>query len=266
VFKVGREDKTDVARIAVDAGGVPVEFDRARLGTISESGIAGYIVQNNHGVMAATGPEGDRAGFFAIPGENDLEYTTFGAWLTNGGPGPDTRAAGAFGVETLAAEIPNVGSASYAGASAGVFVDRNGRHYTTRSKFSSSANFRTGDVTLGTIDTEARSMAALTEDPVEAPALDFAGQGRINGRTGIEASVRSVGGMTGDAEGRFYGPDGKEIGGTFEMRGPQGTYIGAFGADGGRLDPAAKPQNPAAGSPQTGRDFINGLGVGSNQQ
>ena len=60
--------------------------------------------------------------------------------------------AGAFGVETLASDIPNVGSANYSGASAGTYIDENGERYLTRSKFKVSANFRSGKVDMGTID------------------------------------------------------------------------------------------------------------------
>ena len=266
VFKVGRESKSDVARIAVEASGAPIEFDRARVGTISQNGLIAYFVDDKHGVIAATGQDGQTAGFFAAPGGNDLEYMTFGSWMRTGGPDRAARGAGAFGVETLAADIPNVGSANYNGATAGTYVDENGREYTTRSKFIAAANFRTGEITLGTNSAEMRDMALLTEDPVEAGFLNFVGTGTIEGRTRIEADVSAGGGLRGDLDGRFYGPDGKEIGGTFEMRGAAGTYVGAFGAEGGRLDPAAKPKNPGAGSPETGRDFINNLNVGVNGQ
>jgi hypothetical protein len=260
-FKVGRKSKDDVSRINVDARGAPVNFDLARGDTIGQSGEVAFIqdedVEEELGVVGTTSVDGRSAGNFAKPGANDLEYMTFGAWLTGGGPDARRGGAGSFGVETGSADVPEVGSANYTGATTGLYVDAEGREHVTKSKFGASVNFRSRDVYMGTIDSWQRDLQ--THEESENPGLNFAGGGRISGRS-VRADV-ATGTMAGEAEGGFYGPDAKELGGTFVMRGNGGTYVGSFGGDGGPLSSAARPDNPAAGTPETGREFINSLRV-----
>lgn len=58
----------------------------------------------------------------------------------------------------------------------------------------------------------------------------MAGSGNFRGALS-EPEYKSLGiGLVGSASGRFYGPGGQEIGGTFLLSKPLTVYVGAFGA------------------------------------
>ena len=66
---------------------------------------------------------------------------------------------------------------------------------------------------------------------VPAPDLNLAGTLSIAaGANKVSGTVTTVGGMSGNANGKFYGPTANEVGGTYAVSGSNlGSFVGGFG-------------------------------------
>lgn len=157
----------------------------------------------------------------------DFEYQTFGIWHTGAEPQTGGR-IGAFsvGAATAAADVPSTGSATFVGRSQGVYVDGTGKMLHSDADSRLDVDFAGGAATFRTTGTlltgtDGSGVAA-------APELDIAGTLSRSG-AGFSGAVSSAG-MSGTAEGAFYGPGAAEAGGLFSLKG-SGTesHIGSFG-------------------------------------
>ena len=80
--------------------------------------------------------------------------------------------------------------------------------------------------TSGTLISGAPSGSAIS-----ASDLNLSGTLAIAaGANKMSGTVTTVGGMSGNANGKFYGPTANEVGGTYAVSGSNlGTFVGGFG-------------------------------------
>lgn len=179
----------------------------------------------------AVSASGEEVGLWAEPGALGFNYQTFGVWLTGYNTGAGVAAAGSFGAMTPETDVPSMDVATYNGAASGFAVDDTGTPFLVVSDAEVMLNFDDGTFTFGTTN-------SAKDNLVDASLLLFAadsgfnlsGDGNIVGNA-LEGEVETTGyDMTGDIDGWLYGPTGSEVGGLFDLAGPDGRYAGSFGA------------------------------------
>lgn len=154
-----------------------------------------------------------------------LEHQVFGTWATGLRDGRGSLSAGSFGNVTPVDSVPSGVTASYGGISTGLAKLSDGVGYETLSNVSLFTDFST--FSMSSENTEAfRLSDGQFRDAAE---LDFSGNGSVSG-AGFSAIISASPTMSGEVQGVFYGPGAEEVGGTFEMSGPDDqAYIGSFG-------------------------------------
>jgi hypothetical protein len=92
-----------------------------------------------------------------------------------------------------------------------------------------TASFDARTLTFSTSGTYANG--SPTGTAVAAPDLNLAGTLTIvAGVNKVSGTVTTVGGMSGNANGKFYGPTANEVGGTYAVSGSNlGSFVGGFG-------------------------------------
>ena len=159
-------------------------------------------------------------------------YQTFGVWSRDPAGGkPGRVGAISAGNFTATNNIPSTGSATFTGAAAGLYVAPDGvaggivaADMAMVVDFSSRvAGFATANTTLSPDGIQ----------PSRAfPTLDLTGSLQVaNGQNLMFGTVSTTSsGLTGDINGKFYGPNAQEVGGTFGLKGAGvESFVGGFG-------------------------------------
>ena len=162
-------------------------------------------------------------------GDNLLDYTVYGVWLKsfdanatgNDNPALVDMGAYAAGSATPDGALPAAGTATYTGDVVGF----------ERGNFNGAGMLVSGAISLEA-DFTNRQIEALMQlvdsngaanGTIVMPATAIAGNGFRS-----DAATRNSG-ETGFVEGTFMGPEGREIGGVFQLNGDT-DIVGAFGA------------------------------------
>lgn len=165
-------------------------------------------------------------------------YQSYGVWISGRGTGAGTAGAASVGALTQAGNIPTVGSATFRGTSAGIYVGPQGNYLITTAFMNADVSFANRTVNLSTINTSAASAASIINGSfgTSTPALNISGSlSYAPGTNSISGAVTTAGSsngtpMTGTAKGAFFGPNANEIGGTFGVKGTgMETFAGGFG-------------------------------------
>ena len=178
---------------------------------------------------------GGTVGRLADPNGPGWDYQTYGYWIVPEGAGGRTASALSAGSATTSSGIPVSGTAQYAGASGGIYVDPTGVTYEHNADMHAVADFSARSVSLATANTHIVPVAGGSA--AAAPELNLSGN-LVIGANQFSGSILTAGGMTGTAAGRFYGPQAQEMGGVFECNCSGGLEF-LTGAFGGRQVPAA---------------------------
>lgn len=168
-----------------------------------------------------------------------FNYQSFGYWLVSGSFGSATVTAMSFGSPTPASGVPTTSGATYNGRSGGVYVDPTGQLFTYSGGMTSIVNFGTRSISFATTVTSVNAVSGgtlpafgslavngtLTYTAVSSP--QFSGPVTAPGAFG-------GGGLSGTANGSFYGPTAQEIGGVFSLNNTSLTptreaIVGGFG-------------------------------------
>jgi hypothetical protein len=168
-----------------------------------------------------------------------FNYQSFGYWLVSGSFGSATVTAMSFGSPTPASGVPTTSGATYNGRSSGVYVDQTGNLFTYSGGMTSIVNFGTRSISFATTVTSVNAVSGgtlpafgslavngtLTYTTVSSP--QFSGPVSAPGAFG-------GGGLSGTANGSFYGPTAQEIGGVFSLNNTTLTptreaIVGGFG-------------------------------------
>jgi hypothetical protein len=151
-----------------------------------------------------------------------LTYASYGGWQSTTPNGTSTDVSTTYfvyGIKTAPSDLPTSGSASYQTTLDGVFAG-NGGVYTLSGNSAIIADFA-----AGTIDF---SMSPTGRNIVDSSSKAFGsllGSGTIaSGTTGFTGTsdAASMNGYSATLAGQFYGPQGAEVGATFQLTGADG--------------------------------------------
>ena len=158
------------------------------------------------------------------------DYSSFGYWVHYSDLSR-SNASGAFfhsGYETPSGQLPATGQVAYTGRSIGNYFAASEGYFVTESLMTLGADFSARSISVSSSSTTA--LLNGTGSAQAASLLNFTGAGAINASSGTFSGAAQGSGFTGSFDGRFYGPQGQELGGTFGFSNVAGRYIGAFGA------------------------------------
>ena len=167
-------------------------------------------------------------GVFTNPTYYGFEYQTYGAW---GSYGNATTSANAISVgnATPVTGLPATGSYTFTGGASGYYMDPNKLAYVTNANMTATASFDSRTVNFNTTGTYISG--SPTGNAIATPDLNLAGTLTITaGSNKMSGTVTTVNGMSGNANGKFYGPTANEVGGTYAVSGSGlGSFVGGFG-------------------------------------
>jgi hypothetical protein len=167
-------------------------------------------------------------GVFTNPTYYGFEYQTYGAW---GSYGNATTSANAISVgsATPVTGLPATGSYTFTGGASGYYTDPSKLAYVTNANMTATASFDSRTVNFNTTGTYISG--SPTGNAVAASDLNLAGTLNIaSGANKVSGTVTTVNGMSGNANGKFYGPTANEVGGTYAVSGSGlGSFVGGFG-------------------------------------
>lgn len=230
-FSVGFDQNTNLDYLRVISGSVNTDFSV----NAAEGGEIDTTALGQGSIGEAYTADGSSALYFLTPDNSD--YQTYGFWLSNRIDGSGAGGAFTAGSVTPATNLPASGVFSYRGQSTGLYTTGDGTPYVTASKVSLTAFFdtrgvggtaRTPDVTFYSYDTKGVNVnTGATVSLLEATLL---GDLKINNAASTFTGSLDHNGLSGAANGRFYGPLYEEVGGVFRVGGGSVRYVGSFGA------------------------------------
>ena len=161
-------------------------------------------------------------------------YNSFAIW-TDPDSGSGKYGAISGGSKTSGASIPTTGSYTFTGVGTGFHVDSSNDIHFAQSNISATANFASRSVSVTASNTGKQqyltSTGNFSSSYVSDANLNYTGTLSYSAATNVlSGTFTTTGGHTGSAIGRFYGPEGNELGGAFNLTGGGETYVGAFGA------------------------------------
>ncbi len=172
------------------------------------------------------------------PAVGQLRYHTFGNWGAELSPTSIVVGYVVLGTPTLGSSVPTTGTASYNGVMNAVYTAAGAgtdSFFDVTAIASATANFNARTIAFSTTGTIRQSVvnSVITADStldMTGTLTYAAGSNQLNG-TG---TFSTASGLTGNAAGNFFGPNGQEIGGTFVLSRNPGTttqehMFGAFG-------------------------------------
>jgi hypothetical protein len=163
-------------------------------------------------------------------------YQTYGVWLSQTGPSTFTAGAMSAGAVTPGNAVPTTGGAVFSGLATGFYVDTGGVSFATAAQMSANVTFSATapSIAFTTFGTTTNALDGISGSGPN-PSLDLTGTLTYTpGSSQFNGQVNSAGGLSGDANGRFYGPAAQEIGGVYSLRRLTGGLERMLGAFGGR--------------------------------
>jgi len=167
-------------------------------------------------------------GAFANPAAYGFEYQTFGAWGAYGNATTPAYAV-SVGSPSPASAIPATGALTFTGGATGYYVDASKFGYVTNANMVATVTFDNRTVAFATTNT---SIAGGPGAPqISAPALNMTGNlSYAAGANAMTGTATTINGMSGNMNGKFYGPALNEVGGTYAVTGSGvGSMVGGFG-------------------------------------
>lgn len=180
------------------------------------------------GVIVSNSSGSDQA-IYADPYVLGFDYQSFGVWGSGLVPSSTGRyGAISVGAETSAATVPTTGNVTFNGFAGGIYVDVNGASYRYGANATFGVNFGTRVIDMTTsgdvlVNIE-RNTRSFPTSPITARLTYAAGSNSFSGT--FQAGTF----MSGTGSGKFYGPNARELGGTFFISGSGGKMVGGFGA------------------------------------
>lgn len=178
---------------------------------------------------ACAAGDGEKTGVVLNPATLGWNYQSFGVWAVDGAP----MQVGAMsaGAVTPATAVPTMGSATFTGHAGGFYFDGTGSRLTTDAQMSAVTNFSSRTIDFSTTGT----MVSTTANPPATsarPELNLSGNLSYgSGSSQFSGNVSTANSaLSGNASGRFYGPNAEEMGGVYGLSGSNGArMVGAFG-------------------------------------
>ena len=167
-------------------------------------------------------------GAFANPAAYGFEYQTYGAWGAYGNASTPAYAI-SVGNASPASAIPLTGALTFTGGATGYYVDASKFGYVTNANMVAAVTFDNRSIIFTTTNT---SIAGGPGAPqISAPSLNMTGTlSYAAGSNAISGTATTANGMSGNMNGKFYGPAINEVGGTYAVTGSGvGSMVGGFG-------------------------------------
>lgn len=206
--------------ISASTSGGSASFSTAN-GDTMQAGFDGYTT-------IALNKSQTSLGTFANPAANGFEYQTYGAW---GAYGNATTPAYAISVgnPSPASAIPLTGAVTFTGGATGYYVDVNKFGYVTYANMVANVTFNNQSVAFATTNTSVTGGPGAPQ--ISAPALNMTGTlSYAAGTNAMTGTATTTNGMSGNMNGKFYGPALNEVGGTYAVTGAGvGSMVGGFG-------------------------------------
>lgn len=165
-----------------------------------------------------------------VPAPNGWNYQTFGVWETTTSTSTFQAGALSAGTVTPASAVPTSGNPTFTGVANGFYIDPAGIPFFAAASMTAVVDWNLRTIGFSTSGTKVVNMN--TAQPGDNFGLNLngnfifpVGSSQFSGQP-----LSSANGMTGTANGRFYGPGAEEIGGTFSLQGfGVERMIGGFG-------------------------------------
>jgi hypothetical protein len=199
-------------------------------GSVSFSTANGDTLQSgfNGNSTVALNKSQTTVGTFANPSAYGFEYQTYGAWGAYGNATTPAYAV-SVGNPSPASAIPAVGSLTFTGGSAGYYVDPSKFGYVTNATMVAVVTFDNRTVAFNTTNTTIAGGPGASL--LAAPSLNMTGNlSYAAGTNAMTGTATTTNGMSGNMNGKFYGPALNEVGGTYAVTGSGiGSMVGGFG-------------------------------------
>lgn len=162
------------------------------------------------------------------PAEMDWNYQTF-AYYTDSANNI-THAYQSVGTETPSNAMPSSGTATYKGSTAGHYVE-NGMTKQLTADVNAVVDFSKKLVRFSTSNSQLhQAVNGVRVSDVKNDTFNMAGNGSWRGGNQFTGVVKTANGMSGDLNGKFYGANAAEIGGTYGLKNGSAQLIGGYGA------------------------------------
>jgi len=199
-------------------------------GSVSFSTANGDTLQSgfNGATTVALNKSQTTLGSFANPAYLGFEYQTFGAWGAYGNATTPAYAV-SVGNPSPASAIPLAGAVTFTGGATGYYVDASKFGYVTNADMVAAVTFNNRSVAFSTTNTSVAGGPGAPQ--LSAPALNMTGNlSYVAGVNAMTGTATTANGMSGNMNGKFYGPAINEIGGTYAVTGSGvGSMVGGFG-------------------------------------
>ncbi|MEH6575684.1 MAG: transferrin-binding protein-like solute binding protein [Amphritea sp.] len=199
--------------------------------TVTWSAAAGDMIDTSSGlIIALENAASTDIGIFADAVGLGWNYQTFGSWVTGFGSGSGKIGAISSGAPSAASAIPVTGIATFSGLVSGIYVDSAGEGFSAVGDLTVGADFTSRILSFTTTNTQKVAL----DTAITSTASNLNMIGALTYNAGINSFTGSVTatGLTGTADGQFYGPEAQELGGVFTLRASSSveTFKGGFGA------------------------------------
>ena len=199
-------------------------------GALIDPVATGYFVALE-GAAGVVAPPPDEIAVISDQNLMGFEYQSYGVWLNGIDVGMGIVAAMTAGAATPASVVEMLGMmggvAVYNGSSTGFYVDPAGVPFLAFADFGANVDFDTLEMIVFSTNTQVLNTISLATSANFA--LDYAGVGAVALDGSFTTAIAATD-LAGTLDGKLYGPSAEELGGTFDMSGPNGLYIGAVGA------------------------------------
>ncbi len=215
-----------------DVQSVSVTTPKGTIDWNDNSGTINPITDNS--VILVSSDDRSKLGAFSDPYNAGFDYQTFGIWFNKVDDSNRSFEAITIGTLTPDSAIPSTGSATFNGSTTGFYIDTGyDDPFLTQSDLELTADFENRNVTFTTSNTQKYNLAN-TAGFIDASDLDITNNtlSISEGSNKFSGQLTTDNGLTGGAEGKFYGPNAEEAGGVFSLVSTSGDsgYVGSFGA------------------------------------
>jgi len=202
-------------------------------GSISFNKSAGDMFTCNTGTCGLTNAAGTASMIIMEPISLPLgwNYQTFGVWDRLSSSTSFDAGVFSVGAATPGAAVPTTGSGNFSGLANGFFVNSSGTAFFTTANMTANADFVNRTITFSTANTQTVNLSTPTGAGSPNPSLNLNGMFTWTaGNNLFSGSLNTLGNaMTGTGNGRFYGPNAEEIGGSYNLTGSGNSMMGSFG-------------------------------------
>lgn len=222
---------------AVDTGASTLKLTFGSFGQIAGIGLttpqAAFSLNVRDGVsvscMTGTCSASNSTSSIAIidPTVLGWNYQTFGVWARDLSPTTYDTGAISAGNVTPGSAVPLAGTALFNGLATGFYVNNLQSLFATAANMTANVDFAARTVGFATTGTVV--VSATGGPAVGNASLDLAGTLSYPAGTNQFTGTVTAVGLSGAANGRFYGPGAEEIGGIYSLTGAAGNMIGGFG-------------------------------------